>query len=95
MSGARGAKMLDGVESIKIHGQWIAVRARVKVMNGLSRHGDYLDFEHWLKESSQRKNVQIQLIHGDTDALQGKRDHLRRTTTFNVEVAGYHNKLTL
>lgn len=87
--------MLDGVESIKIHGQWLPVRAQVKVMSGLSGHGDYLDIERWLKQSSQPKNLKIQLVHGDRDALEGMRDYLRRTTTCNVEVAGYNNILTI
>lgn len=93
--GTRGAKMLNGVESIKIHGQWIPVRAQIKVMSGLSGHGDYLDIEHWLKQSPQRENLQIQLVHGDPDALEGMRDHLHRTTAFGVEVAGYNNILTI
>jgi metallo-beta-lactamase family protein len=93
--GTRGSKMLDGIENIKIHGQWLPVRAQVKVMSGLSGHGDYLDIEHWLKQSSQPKDLKIQLVHGDRDALEGMRDHLRRTTTFNVEVAGYNSVLTI
>jgi metallo-beta-lactamase family protein len=93
--GTRGAKMLTGAESVKIHGQWIPVRAQVEVMHGLSGHGDYLDIEQWLKESDLRKNLPIQLVHGDPEALEGMRDHLCRNTTFNVDVAGYRNILRI
>ena len=93
--GTRGAKMLEGVESVKIHGEWISNNAQVAVLHGLSGHGDYVDIEQWLKQSALQKNMSIQLVHGDPDALEGMRDHLRRTTAFEVEVAGYHTILKL
>jgi len=93
--GTRGAKMLQGADSVKIHGEWLPIKAQVEVMHGLSGHGDYVDIEHWLKQSALPKNMSIQLVHGDLDALEGMRDHLRRTTSFDVDVAGYHNILTV
>lgn len=32
--GTRGAKMVDGAERIKIHGDWIPVKARLEVLSG-------------------------------------------------------------
>jgi len=93
--GTRGAKMLAGVETIKIHGDWIPVRAQVQVIHGLSGHADYLDMEHWLQQSNLRKGMPIQLVHGDPDALEGMRDHLRHKTSFDVDIAGYRDILTL
>ncbi|WP_299018531.1 MBL fold metallo-hydrolase [uncultured Photobacterium sp.] len=93
--GTRGAKLLEGAEMVKVHGKWILNRARVEVMHGVSGHGDYLEIEQWLKHSKLRKGMPIQLIHGDPDALEGMRDHLRRNTEFDVEIAGYQNILTI
>jgi len=93
--GTRGAKMLDGVRSIKIHGNWIPVKADVTTINSLSGHGDYVDIELWLKQSSLKKNTDIYLVHGDADALEGMRDHLRQSTSFNVDIATYHQVLTI
>ena len=93
--GTRGAKMLEGAELVKIHGDWIANRARLEVMHGLSGHGDYIDIEQWLKQSSLHKGMPIQLVHGDPDALEGMRDHLKCTTSFDVDIAGYQNILTI
>ena len=64
-------------------------------MSSLSGQGDYLGIKHWLKQSRQPYDLKIQLVHGDLGALGGMRDHLRHTTTFNVDVAGYHNILTI
>ncbi len=93
--GTRGAKMLAGVESIKVHGEWLPVKADVKCINSLSGHGDYQDIEQWLKQSPLRKKTQIYLVHGDPDALEGMRDHLRQTTSFKVEIASYKQIITI
>lgn len=92
--GTRGAKMLEGVDSIKIHGDWISNRAQIKIIDGLSGHGDYVDIEQWLKQTHQKK-MAIHLVHGDADALEGMREHLLRTTHFDVNVASYRSILTL
>jgi len=93
--GTRGAKMLNGVESIKIHGRWIPVKANVASINSLSGHGDYDDIIRWLKQSSLRKNTDIYLVHGDPDALEGMRDQLKQQTSFKTEIATYHQILTV
>ena len=93
--GTRGAKMLDGVSHVKIHGKWIPVKADVTNINSLSGHGDYADIEAWLKQSSLKKNTDICLVHGDPDALEGMRDHLNQNTSFKVDIATYHQILTI
>ena len=87
--------MLQGVERVKIHGQWIRNRARIEVLSGLSGHGDYRDLSRWLAQSELTPRTAIQLVHGDPDALDGMCDHLRRTTKFDVTIAGYRKILTL
>lgn len=93
--GTRGAKLLEGVDSIKIHGKYIPCKAHVEVLDGLSGHADYIDLENWLKATALNKNMPIQLVHGDPDALEGMKEHLRKTTNYDVEVARYRGVLTL
>ncbi|RUO77830.1 MBL fold metallo-hydrolase RNA specificity domain-containing protein [Idiomarina seosinensis] len=87
--GTRGAKMLQGVESIKLHGQWLPVKARVRQLDGLSAHADYSELSDWLKQSDLRAGTPIQLIHGEPDAMESFRDHLNQTTNFDVDIADY------
>ncbi|MBV1839817.1 MBL fold metallo-hydrolase [Photobacterium ganghwense] len=89
VGGTRGAKMLEGVESVKIHGEWIPLRASVTAISSLSGHADYLELTKWLQESSLAKKTQIKLIHGDHEALESLRVYLQEHTKFNVSVAGY------
>ena len=93
--GTRGAKMIDGVDHVKIHGQWIRIKAKVEVMNGLSGHADYVDLMNWLKQSSLRSTMPIQLVHGDPNALEAMRDHLRQNTLYDVKIATYKSTITL
>ncbi len=93
--GTRGAKMVGGAERIKIHGDWIPVKARLEVLNGLSGHGDFTEIEQWLAQSDLAPETPINLIHGDPDALEAMKDHLRQNTRFEVEVASYQSILRL
>lgn len=87
--GTRGAKMLQGVESIKVHGQWLPVKARIRQLDGLSGHADYQELTDWLKQSQLRQDTPIQLVHGEPDALETFRDFLRQKTNFDVDIADY------
>jgi len=93
--GTRGAKMLEGVDAVKIHGSWIPLRAEVEVISGLSGHADYLELTEWLHQSKLASTTPIKLIHGDPEALEGLRVHLQEQTQFKVDVAGYRDILRL
>ena len=93
--GTRGAKMLDGVESVKIHGRWVPIKAAVEVISGLSAHADYLELTEWLQQSALTNKTRIELIHGDPEALESLRVHLQENTKFQVGVAGYRDILRI
>jgi len=93
--GTRGAKMIAGEHSVKIHGKWLPVKAEVKVLHGLSAHGDYQELTQWLQSSKLHPKTKIRLVHGEPDASEAMRDHLMRNTQFDVEVARYHEILRL
>jgi len=51
-AGTRGASMVSGAESVKIHGEYVPVRAEVANLEGLSGHADYAEILDWLKAFS-------------------------------------------
>lgn len=87
--------MVGGAERVKIHGDWFPVKARLEVLSGLSGHGDSAEIEQWLAQSALDPETRIKLIHGDPEALEAMRDHLRQNTRFEVDVAGYQSILRL
>ncbi|GGO76959.1 MBL fold hydrolase [Marinobacterium nitratireducens] len=93
--GTRGAKLQQGADCVRIHGEWVQNRADIRFIAGLSGHADYRQLSAWLARSSLAPDTRIQLVHGESEALEGLRDHLRRTTQYDVAVAGYRHILTL
>lgn len=93
--GTRGAKMEQGVESIKVHGQWLPVKAKIRRLDGLSGHADYLELGAWLAASQLNAKTQIYLVHGEPDALESMADYLKQTTDFDVNIGDYRGILQL
>ena len=56
--GTRGARMMQGAESIKIHGEYVPVRAEVQMLGNLSAHADAGEILEWLAgfEQPPRRN---------------------------------------
>ncbi len=73
--GTRGRALLDGADELKIHGQYVPVRARVVRAEGLSAHADYAELERWLAASdlSPRRTF---VTHGEASAADAFRRRL-------------------
>jgi metallo-beta-lactamase family protein len=71
-AGTRGAAMLAGADSIKVHGSYYPVRAQVTCIENLSAHADYREILNWLKPVP-RPPARVFLVHGEP----GARDALR------------------
>ncbi|MBX9868804.1 MAG: MBL fold metallo-hydrolase [Burkholderiaceae bacterium] len=78
-SGTRGAAMIGGVESIKIHGDYIPLRAKVLQIDNLSAHADANEIMTWLSyfKTPPKKTF---ITHGEPAAA----DALRRRITENL-----------
>lgn len=87
--GTRGAKMMQGVQHIKVHGEWLPVKAKICTLDGLSAHADYQELANWLAASNLSNNTNIQLVHGEPDTLETFRDFLMETTEFDVDIPDY------
>ena len=87
--GTRGAKMLRGVNAIKVHGQWLPLKAEVRELGGLSGHADYQELLRWVNESKLPKHCNIQLIHGEAETLETFRDYLSQETNFAIDIPDY------
>ncbi len=87
-AGTRGAAMLDGVESIKIHGEYIPVRASVELISNLSAHADYMEILDWLGgfETPPKKTF---IVHGEPVAADSMRRHIEEKLNWHVEVPEY------
>ncbi len=75
-AGTRGAAMLAGIPRVKIHGEWIDIRAEVISLPGLSGHADHQGLLDWI-EALPRAPRHVYLMHGEPEAA----DSLRQAIT--------------
>lgn len=73
-AGSRGRTLLDGGKEVKIHGQYVPVRAEVVDLENLSAHADYRELIDWLAKSPDLRPRQVFMTHGEPSAA----DDLRR-----------------
>ncbi|AFT89011.1 MBL fold metallo-hydrolase RNA specificity domain-containing protein [Paraburkholderia phenoliruptrix] len=87
-AGTRGAALAAGAPEIKIHGEYVRVRATVASLSSLSAHADYgelLAWLHSLPEAPQRTFV----THGEPAAADAMRRHIEETLHWPCEVPEY------
>jgi metallo-beta-lactamase family protein len=80
-AGTRGRSLIDRAEELKIHGQYVRVRARIVQLDGLSAHADYGEMLEWLR-ASRLSPKRVFVTHGEPGAA----DSLRRRV---VEAFGW------
>jgi metallo-beta-lactamase family protein len=69
--GTRGAAMIAGADTVKIHGEYVPIRAAVRDVEGLSAHADADEILRWLSSFSRAPRTTF-LTHGEpaeSDAL--------------------------
>lgn len=80
--GSLGRRLVNGEESVRIHGQTIPVKASVHTVGGLSAHGDQDDLARWYENMGSRPPVY--LVHGEAESQQAFADYLHRRSGAQV-----------
>lgn len=92
--GTLGRKLLEGYEYVKIYGKRHQVRCRIRHVNGLSAHGDYLEMATHLKPLA-KTTKRVFVVHGEEDPAMRFADHLTSIGFRNVEVPLYKETFRL
>lgn len=82
--GTRGAKMLAGEPTIRIHGEDLPVKAEVAVLDNVSAHADGSELMDWLK-SGDAPPKSVFITHGEPDASAGLRLRIETELGWKVE----------
>jgi metallo-beta-lactamase family protein len=72
--GSLGRRLVDGADTVRIHGQDVPVRATVHTLGGFSAHGDQDDLARWYECMENRPPVF--LVHGEREAQDAFADYL-------------------
>ena len=86
--GTRGRTILDGAESVKIHGQYVPIRAHIEGTSCFSAHADYHEILAWLSNfnSGPRK---VFIVHGEPEPARSLSDKINRHFGWSTELPEY------
>ncbi len=92
--GTRGHTIQSGVETVKLHGRLIPVRAHVETIENLSAHADYREIMGWLEKfpSQPRKTF---VTHGELHAATALQEKIAEGLGWAAEVPSYLEKVLL
>ncbi|HYD97385.1 MAG TPA: MBL fold metallo-hydrolase [Noviherbaspirillum sp.] len=92
--GTRGAAMLAGAENIKIHGEYVPLRAQVVQIENFSAHADADEMLSWLSRfSAPPKHTFI--THGEPEAARALRERIEEALDWQCSVPEYQDKIEL
>ena len=93
-AGTRGRDMVQGAKEVKIHGEWIAVRARVENLSALSAHADSSELVRWLSgvKAAPRK---VFIIHGEPEQSEALRKRIGKDLGWAALVPRQDQKIEL
>jgi metallo-beta-lactamase family protein len=92
--GTRGAAMVSGAVSVKIHGAYVPVRAEVVLLEHLSAHADYEEILEWLAhvEGPPRRTF---VTHGEPAAADSLRHRIEEQLGWACWVPEYRDTVKL
>jgi metallo-beta-lactamase family protein len=92
--GTRGEAMINGAQAVKIHGEYVPVRAEVVAMDHLSAHADYAEIMEWLGhfDPPPRKTF---ITHGEPPAADALRHRIEEHLSWRCRVPDYLERVTL
>lgn len=93
-AGTRGATILAGAESVKIHGEYVPIRAEVQVLSNLSAHADYAEILHWL-DGFEAPPRQTFITHGEPVAADALRHRIEEGKRWQCIVPDYLQSVEL
>ena len=86
--GTRGASMLSGASTIKIHGRDVRVEAEVDMLDTLSAHADWREITGWLEGFDTQPRM-IFITHGEPAAADGLRRRIADARGWQCQVPDY------
>ena len=90
--GTRGRLLQDGAKEIKMLGELVPVRAKVKVLDGFSAHADQGEILRWLGTFPKPPRMTY-IVHGEPAAANGLAEVIRERLKWPVEIAKFNQKM--
>ncbi|SEK10890.1 MBL fold metallo-hydrolase RNA specificity domain-containing protein [Paraburkholderia diazotrophica] len=93
-AGTRGSALAAHEPSIKVHGEYVRVRANVESIASLSAHADYRELLQWLSSLTDAPS-RVFVTHGEPVAADAMRRRISETFGWPCEVPVYQQTVEL
>jgi metallo-beta-lactamase family protein len=74
--GTRGRRLANGETEIKMHGEYVPVRATIEQIQSFSVHADVNELMDWLRSSSDEPG-KVFVVHGEAGVAESLRDRIK------------------
>jgi metallo-beta-lactamase family protein len=92
--GTRGANIIGGIDRIKIHGEYVPIRAHIAHLDYLSAHADRNGLIDWLR-AIEHAPQRVFVTHGEPDSADALRLAIQDELGWNAHVPSYLDVVTL
>lgn len=92
--GTRGARIIKGEPEVKIHGQFVPIKAQVEVIDSLSAHADYQEILLWL-ENFKKPPKTVFLNHGEPSSLLALKEKIEERFHWHCVIPEYMSSVKL
>ena len=92
--GTRGAAIVAGAESVKIHGAYVPIRAEVKNLDMMSGHADADEIMRWLRGFKNKPRMTF-VTHGEATASDALRHRIEEELGWACTVPDHGQKVDL
>lgn len=83
--GTRGRALVDGMREVKIHGDWIEIRAEIADLTMLSAHADSNELLRWVSGFGSRPKKTF-IVHGEPASSAALRDRIEAELGFECVI---------
>ena len=92
--GTRGQVLQQGAKEIKMFGQMVTVRAKIKTIDGFSAHADQSEIMRWL-QGFEEAPTKTYVVHGEPKAASALAEKIREQLKWPVAIPAQGDKVTL
>ena len=93
-AGTRGRRLVDGEKSVKIHGEWVPVAARIERIDSMSAHADSNEIMRWLGGFTAPPK-QTFIVHGEPTAQDALAARIRKELGWAVHAPEHGQRVEL
>ena len=93
-AGTRGRQLVEGAETVKIHGQLVPVAARIERIDSMSAHADAGEIMQWLRGFTRAPGMTY-LVHGEPPAQEALKARIEQELGWQVRIPEYLEQVRL